>query len=157
MIDGLDDVDAAILEVLAVDGRIANNALAERVGVAPSTCLARVRALRERGVVRGFAADIDPAALGHPIQAIIAVVMASHARDRLMAFMDEARQMPEVLNVYLLGGEEDFFLHVAAPTVENLHEVVIGRLSGHPDVASTRTSLVFKYARSGRVPLSATR
>ncbi len=58
----LDDVDRRILGVLAADGRMPNNALAAEVGVAPSTCLARVRALRDSGVIRGYHADIDPAA-----------------------------------------------------------------------------------------------
>ena len=72
-----------MLRVLAADARIPNNALAERVGIAPSTCLGRVRALRERGVIRGYHADIDPAALGRPIQAMIAVRLQSHARGHI--------------------------------------------------------------------------
>src|SRR5919201_5857093 len=82
-----DEVDRRILRVLAEDARIPNNALAERVGIAPSTCLGRVRALRERGVIRGYHADIDPAALGRPIQAMIAVRLQSHARSRIRAFV----------------------------------------------------------------------
>ena len=66
----LDDVDRDILGALAEDGRIPNNALAERVGVAPSTCLSRMRALRSSGVIRGIHADIDPAAVGRPLQAM---------------------------------------------------------------------------------------
>jgi len=60
----LDDIDRHIVRELARDARVANNALAERVGIAPSTCLGRVRSLRERGVIRGYHADVDPAALG---------------------------------------------------------------------------------------------
>ena len=75
----LDPVDRAILHELAVDARVPNNALAERVGVAPSTCLARVRALRQSGVIRGFHADIAPAALGRDLEAMIAVRLAAHA------------------------------------------------------------------------------
>jgi len=69
----LDAVDQAILEILSGDARITNNALAERVGVAPSTCLARVKALRESGVLRGFHAEIDLGALGRPLQAMISI------------------------------------------------------------------------------------
>jgi hypothetical protein len=60
----LDDTDRIILHELARDARLPNNTLAQRAGIAPSTCLARVRALRERGVIRGYHADISPAALG---------------------------------------------------------------------------------------------
>ena len=63
----LDDVDRAILEALSDDARIPNSRLAERLGIAPSTCLARVRALRRGGILRGFHADIDMAALGRPL------------------------------------------------------------------------------------------
>src|SRR5438045_3270909 len=79
----LDDVDRRILRELVADARIPNNALAERVGIAPSTCLGRVRALREGGVIRGYHADVDPAALGRPIQAMISVRLQSHARGHI--------------------------------------------------------------------------
>ena len=76
----LDGTDRAILQVLADDARISNKELADRVGIAQSTCLARVRALRESGVIRGFHADIDPRALGHDLQAMIAIRLQPHAR-----------------------------------------------------------------------------
>src|ERR671927_263785 len=76
----LDDIDRRLVRELAIDARIPNNALAKRVGIAPSTCLGRVRSLRERGVIRGYHADVDPAALGRPIQAMIAVRLQAHAR-----------------------------------------------------------------------------
>ncbi|MBF6394161.1 winged helix-turn-helix transcriptional regulator, partial [Nocardia farcinica] len=69
----LDDVDRILLDELARDGRMTNNALAAAAGIAPSTCLGRVRSLVERGVIRGFHADIDPAALGRSLQAMISV------------------------------------------------------------------------------------
>ena len=85
----LDDVDRAILEIAvrATPGS-PNNQLAERVGVAPSTCLARVRALRESGVLRGFHAEIDLGALGRPLQAMIAVRLAVHDRAQIEDFTD---------------------------------------------------------------------
>src|SRR5918911_1241847 len=75
----LDDTDHAILAALRTDARIPNKLLAERVGVAPSTCLARVRALRERGVIRGYYADVDPRAIGHDLQAMIAIRLDANA------------------------------------------------------------------------------
>ena len=110
----LDDIDRRIVHELARDARLPNNALADRVGIAPSTCLGRVRALRERGVIRGYHADVDPAALGRPLQAMIAVRLQSHARGRIRAFVAEVAGLPEVLNVFFLAGKDDFLLHVAA-------------------------------------------
>ena len=69
----LDHVDRAIVDELSADARLPNNALAERVGIAPSTCLGRVRALRESGVIRGFHADVDPTLTGRPFAAPMAI------------------------------------------------------------------------------------
>ena len=135
--------------MLADDARVPNNALAERVGVAPSTCLARVRALRERGIIRGYHADIDPAALGRPIQAMIAVRLQSHARGHIPEFAAQVARLPEVLNVFFLAGAVDFYVHIAATSTENLRDFVVVNLSGNPDVALTETNLIFEHIKSG--------
>ena len=145
----LDDVDRRILVLLAADARMPNNALAERVGIAPSTCLTRVRALRENGTIRGFHADVDPAAFGRGLQAMITVRLQSHARGHIPDFMTKIAQLPEVLNVYFLGGADDFLVHIAATGTENLREFVVVNLSGNPDVALTETNLIFEHVRAG--------
>jgi DNA-binding Lrp family transcriptional regulator len=143
----VDEVDLRILGALVEDARLPNNALAARAGIAPSTCLARVRALRERGMVRGYHADVDPAAFGRPIQAMIAVRLQSNARSHIPAFMTKIAQLPEVLNVYFLGGADDFLVHIAATGTENLRDFVVVNLSGNPDVALTETNLIFEHVR----------
>jgi DNA-binding Lrp family transcriptional regulator len=145
----LDDVDHRILRVLARDARVPNNALAEEVGIAPSTALGRVRALRERGVIRGYHADIDPVALGRPIQAMISVRLQSHARGHLSSFAAQVAELPEVLNVFFLAGAVDFYVHIAAASTEHLRDFVVVNLSGNPDVAVTETSLIFDHIRGG--------
>jgi DNA-binding Lrp family transcriptional regulator len=146
----LDDIDRHIVRELARDARIANNALAERVGIAPSTCLGRVRSLRDRGVIRGYHADVDPAALGMPLQAMIAVRLQSHARSRIRAFVVDVAGLPEVLNVFFLAGKDDFLLHVAAASTTTLREFV-ETLSSNPDVSYTETSLIFEHIRADAV------
>ena len=143
----LDDIDRHIVRELALDARIANNALAERVGVAPSTCLGRVRSLRERGVIRGYHADVDPAALGRPLQAMIAVRLQSHARNQIRGFAARVAGLPEVLNVFFLAGKDDFLLHVAAASTSSLRDFV-ERLSSNADVSYTETSLIFEHIRA---------
>lgn len=145
----LDGVDRRILGHLAVDARIPNNALADLVGIAPSTCLGRVRALRDSGVIRGYHADIDPAALGRPIQAMIAVRLQSHARGHITEFVAKVAALPEVRNVFFLGGADDFLVHIAATGTENLRDFVVVNLSGNPDVALTETNLIFEHVRGG--------
>jgi DNA-binding Lrp family transcriptional regulator len=144
----LDAVDRAILHELAVDARIPNNALAERVGVAPSTCLARVRALRERGVIRGFHADVEPAALGRDLQAMIAVRLAGHARGSMGPFVTRMGRLPEVLDVYFVAGVNDYLLHVAVGSTADLRDFVAEHLNRDPDVAATETNLIFEHTRA---------
>ena len=146
----LDEIDQHIVRELARDARIPNNALAERVGVAPSTCLGRVRSLRERGVIRGYHADVDPAALGRPLQAMIAVRLQSHARGRIREFVAGVAGLPEVLNVFFLAGKDDFLLHVAAASTAALRDFV-ETLSSNGDVSYTETSLIFEHIRADAV------
>ncbi|NMH97496.1 Lrp/AsnC family transcriptional regulator [Pseudonocardia acidicola] len=144
----LDDTDRAILRALATDARIPNNALAEQVGIAPSTCLARVRALRERGVIRGFHADIDPRAVGHDLEAMIAVRLQAHARSNMAQFVARISALPEVLDVYFVAGANDYLIHVATSSTDELRWFVAEQLSRHPDVANTETSLIFEHIRA---------
>lgn len=143
----LDDLDQRIVTALRREGRLPNNALAEQVGVAASTCLTRVRSLVERGVISGFHAEVDPAWLGRPIQAMIAVRLRSDARGTINAFSDRLAAMPEVLNVYFLAGADDFHVHVAAKDPEDLRSFVVDHLSSAPQVALTETNLIFEHKR----------
>jgi DNA-binding Lrp family transcriptional regulator len=143
----IDETDMVILRELARDARLPNNALAQRAGIAASTCLARVRSLRERGVIRGYHADIDPAALGRPLQAMVAVRLQADSRGHLRSFVAGMAQLPEVLNVFFLAGKDDFLLHVAAASTQALRDLV-ERLSRNADVAYTETSLIFEHVRA---------
>src|SRR5882757_2708203 len=143
----LDDTDRAILEALSEDARIPNNRLAERVGVAPSTALQRVRALREAGVLLGFHAEIDLAALGRPLQAMVAVRLAVHNREQIETFTDAVRQLPGVLTVFHLAGATDYLVWLAAADAQDLREFVVDHLATHPAVAHAETSLIYEHRR----------
>jgi DNA-binding Lrp family transcriptional regulator len=143
----LDEIDRRIVLELARDARMPNNTLAQRAGIAPSTCLGRVRALRERGVIRGYHADVDQAALGRPLQAMIAVRLQSDARGHLRGFVRDVARLPEVLNVFFLAGKDDFLLHVATASSDYLRDFV-ETLSSNSDVAYTETSLIFEHVRA---------
>ena len=146
----LDETDRRIILELARDARLPNNTLARLAGIAPSTCLGRVRALRERGVIRGYHADVDPAALGRPLQAMIAVRLQSDARGHIRAFVADVATRDEVLNVFFLAGKDDFLLHVAAASTSSLREFV-ETLSSNGDVSYTETSLIFEHIRADAV------
>jgi DNA-binding Lrp family transcriptional regulator len=144
---GLDAVDRAILEALSDDARVPNSRLAERLGIAPSTCLARVRALQSSGVLRGFHADIDMAALGRPLQAMIAVRLTVHHREQIEAFTRAVRELPGVLSVFHVAGVNDYLVWVAAADAHDLREFVVDHLATHPSVAHAETSLIYEHRR----------
>ena len=148
----LDDVDRRLLTLLHADARISNSALADAVGVAPSTCHGRVRRLQELGVIRGFHADIDPAAIGLPLQAMVSVSLQSGARGKIRAFVHQIRRKPQVIDVYFLAGADDFIIHVAARDTDDLRSFVVDNLNADADVAGTQTSLIFEHLR-GASPL----
>jgi len=143
----LDDVDKRLLAELAHDARMPNNALADRVGIAPSTCSLRLKRLREVGAIRGFHADIAPEALGLPIQAMIAVRVQPNARASIGDLTSRLARLPGVLNVYFLAGSVDFLVQVAAESPDALREFVTEHLSASRQFASTETSLVFDHVR----------
>src|SRR3954454_5407400 len=118
----LDDVDRRLVEALAEDARLPNARLAERAGIAPSTCVARVRALRARGVLRGFHAEVDLAQLGRPLQAMVAVRLAVHAREQIDTFTRHVRDLPGVLSVFHLAGATDYLVWVAERDAQGLRE-----------------------------------
>jgi DNA-binding Lrp family transcriptional regulator len=148
----LDDVDRRILSLLHADARMTNNSLAETVGIAPSTCHGRVRRLVDLGVIRGFYADIDPVAVGLPLQAMISVSLQSNARGKIRSFIQQISSKRQVRDVYFLAGADDFILHVAARDTEDLRAFVVENLNADADVAGTQTSLIFEHLR-GAAPI----
>lgn len=143
----LDRTDRAIVDALQKDARVSNKELAEQVGLAPSTCLERVRALRTRGVIRGYHALIDRAALGRDIEAIIAVRVRPHSRELVDAFRRHVLDLPETIELFHVSGADDFLLHVALADTEALRDFILDALAARPEVAHIETHLVFDQAR----------
>ena len=141
----IDAVDRQIIEQLQLNGRMTNAELAERVGIAPSSCVARVRSLVSRGIITGFTASVDPAVMGMTLQVLVSVTIRSGARQRISEFSEELRALPEVLQLFFLGGVEDFIIHLAARDSDHVRDFVMEHLSAHPAVSSTRTSIVFSH------------
>src|ERR1700737_5313313 len=101
-----DDLGRRILNALHDDARVPNSVLADMVGIAPSTCHGRLRRLQDIGVIRGFYTDVDPAAIGRPLQAMISVNLQSNARGRIRHFISESRNLPQVIHVSFLAGAD---------------------------------------------------
>lgn len=144
----LDAIDRAIVRLLSADGRMPNNAIADTVGIAPSTCLSRIRSLVDRGVIRGFHADVDPTAIGLGVQVLIAVRLKASTRSHVGTFAREVAKLPGVMNVYFLGGADDFMLHIAAANTDAVRDFVAEHLSRRDDVANTVTNLIFDHVQA---------
>ncbi|MFH5232383.1 Lrp/AsnC family transcriptional regulator [Antrihabitans spumae] len=142
----LDDVDQILVDALRRDARMPNNALAALAGIAPSTALGRVRSLIERGVIRGFHADIDPRALGRGLEALISVRLQAHARKH-EAFTRRIAKLQEVVDIYFIAGANDYLLHIAVLDAHSLRDFVIEHLGADPEVAGTETTLIFEHLR----------
>lgn len=148
----LDETDTMLIELLQENGRMPNSELAERAGIAPSTCISRVKALLERGIITGFTATVDPLSVGIDLQVLISVSIRAGARQRIAELSEQLQRQPEVMQLFFLGGAEDFIIHLAAHSAEQVRDFVMDHLSAHPAVASTRTSMVFDHFSTGPRP-----
>lgn len=143
----LDDIDRSIIRELQRDARRSNKALAHAVGVSPSTMLHRVRSLEQRGVVRGYHADIDPGSLGRRVEALVAVKLRSKAPAAVDEFIDAVWQLDETIAVTKVTGDDDVLVHVSAPDVSALAETVLAAIASAPHVSDERTSIIFQHRR----------
>ena len=141
----LDGIDRKLVVALQKNARITNKELAELVGLAPSSCLERLRRLRARGVVRGFHADVDPALLGRPIQAIIGVRLRIHSRALIDDFREHLLQLPESLAMFHVGGADDYLVHVAVRDTEHLRNLVLDEFTARSEVEHVETRLIFEF------------
>jgi DNA-binding Lrp family transcriptional regulator len=141
----LDATDRALLRALSANARVTGSELAAMVGIAQSTVALRLRRLQHDGYLKGSHADIDLAALGVTLQALIAVKLVKHVRTEVDAFRQSAPTWPGVLALFHMGGADDYLLHVASRSATDLRQFVLTYLAGHPAVAHTETNLIFEH------------
>lgn len=141
----LDELDRRLLGLLRDNARMTNQALSEALGVAPSTCLTRMKALQRAGVIRRFTVEVEPKALGQSIEALISVRLRPGARQQMAAFGESLKKVPEVSQFFFLAGADDFLIHVRARDTDHIRQFVLEHLSSNPIVAATQTSLVFEH------------
>ncbi|RKH12105.1 Lrp/AsnC family transcriptional regulator [Corallococcus sp. CA053C] len=145
----LDRIDRAILTALQNNARLSNKELAAQVGLAPSSCLTRVRKLEAEGVIQAYRAQLDPRALGLGLQALIGVQLRLHVGEAFGSIGNHLRSLPETVAVYCLGGSTDFLVHVVCRDTEHLRVLTIQSFTSRPEVARIETSLVFSFTSSG--------
>lgn len=144
----LDGIDRAILSVLQAQGRLPNSELAERVHLSPSACHRRVARLEAAGVIRGYAALLDPQAAGRRSIVFVEITLRGQTTETLEAFEREAARLPEVLECHLMAGTADYLLKVAARDPEDFARIHREALARLPGVAQMQSSFSLKVVRS---------
>jgi Lrp/AsnC family leucine-responsive transcriptional regulator len=144
----LDAIDRNILNVLQTDGRISNLDLAERVGLSPTPCSRRVKRLEESGVISGYTARVDPAALEQAISVMITVRLSQQSPADIESFITTVHSLPEITECVLVTGNLDYVLRVRARDVEALKDFVLTKLKAIPSLSETTTMLIFETVKS---------
>ncbi len=149
--DGLDALDRTILRHLQSDGRLTNVELAQRVRLSPSPCLRRVKSLEDRGYIRGYTALLDRARVGRGLHVVVMVSLTSQRQETLEAFETAVAALEDVLECYLMAGESDYLLVVAAADLDSYQRFFTKSLGELPGVASLRTLISMKTVKSTTV------
>ncbi|MCB1818319.1 MAG: Lrp/AsnC family transcriptional regulator [Gammaproteobacteria bacterium] len=141
----IDGFDRRILEVLQTEGRISNQELAERIGLSPSPCLRRVRALEDSGVIAGYRAVLDSRKLGLTLLALIHISMDRHTPERFANFEEKVRALPEVLECLLITGQDaDYQIKVIVRDMEAYQALLLNKITRIEGVSGVHSSFVMR-------------
>ena len=140
-----DRYDLQILRLLQENGRLSNQELADRIGLSPSPCLRRVRALEDAGVIAGYRALVDAKALGLSLMALIHISMDQHTPERFEGFEAAIRDIPEVLECLLITGQAaDYQLKVVVRDMDAYQQLLLSRITRIPGVTGVHSSFVLR-------------
>ncbi|PPD33630.1 MAG: AsnC family transcriptional regulator [Methylomonas sp.] len=141
----LDRFDRQILQILQTDARISNQELADRIGLSPSPCLRRVRALEESGLITGYRALLDAKSLGLTLMALIHISMDQHTPERFNDFETAIADIPEVMECLLITGQSaDYQLKVVVKDLDAYQELLLKRITGIKGVSGVHSSFVLR-------------
>lgn len=143
----MDAIDRRILEELQQDGSLSNVALAQRVGLSPSPCLARVKALEKSGVIRQYVALADASRLGLGLNVFINISLKTQSKEALARFEERIGALDEVMECYLMTGDSDYLLRVVVPDIGALERFILERLSPMAEVEKIRSGFALKQVR----------
>ena len=143
----MNEIDRKILNALQYNARLSNVELSEMVGLSPSPCLARVKALAKSGVIKKHVTLLDPEKLNLSINVFIRISLTSQTKDLLHKFESTVILFPEVLECYLMTGDSDYLLRVATTDVNSFREFVLSKLTPIEGVSNIRTSLALKQVK----------
>jgi len=148
----LDAIDLRILTILYNDADITNKELAAQIGIAPSTCLERVKRLKSNGVIKNAFIEVDLKTIGGNIEAIAAIRLQPYSEDIVNQLRDDLLKLPEIISLYHMGGNFDYFIHMSVRDSEHLRQFVFNAITSRDEVTNVETSLIFEHSRSGILP-----
>jgi Lrp/AsnC family leucine-responsive transcriptional regulator len=143
----LDSFNRKILHELQGEGRLPNVELADRVGLSPSPCLARVRQLEEAGIIRGYYGLLDAEKLGPILSVFIQITLDRQSEKTLEIFESTVAELPEVMECYLMTGDADYLLRVVVRDAVSLKDFILEKLTKTPGVANIRSSFSLKQVK----------
>ncbi|HEY2238367.1 MAG TPA: Lrp/AsnC family transcriptional regulator [Streptosporangiaceae bacterium] len=146
----MDGVDRAIIEQLQQDGRLTNQELAARIGLTPAPCLRRVRRLEADGVITGYAATIDSAALGRGFEVLLQAEIATKDLATVEAFEARVSAMDEVVELRRMFGLPDYVIRVRTADADAYERWLTTRLLGDPAIARVDSRITMKLIKSLR-------
>ena len=144
----IDDTDRKILRELQANARLTNQELSERVGLSPSPCLRRLRRLEAEGIITGYSATFDEAKLGLPVAIFMSVKLEKQIDSALVAFEAEIMKHPEVVDCWLMTGDNDYLLRVLTPGLPEYEAFLTGTLTKIPGIASIQSSVSLRRVKS---------
>lgn len=140
----IDRLDRAILHELQLDAKLTNHALAASVHLSESACLRRVRRLEEAGMIRGYVGLVDQTRAGYPDNVFVQITLDSQQRDDLAAFEAAVKQLPEVMECYLMSGDADYLLRVIVADARDYERIHSQHLTGLPGVDRVHSSFALR-------------
>jgi Lrp/AsnC family leucine-responsive transcriptional regulator len=146
----LDRFDRAILQVLQLDGRIANSTLAERVNLSESASLRRMRSLEEAGLIEGYTAVLNQQKAGCPVNVFVNITLDRQDETDLRKFEDAVRKIPEVMECYLMTGDYDYLVRVVVADTADFERLHSKHLTRLPGVARVHSSFALRTVQKAR-------
>lgn len=144
----LDEYDKQIIHLLQEDATISNKALAAKINLAPSSCLMRVKALVNSGIIKKTIAIVDEKILGYQITAFLRVELKNINKASIDGFLNIVLQYEQVLQCYMITGGGQFLLKIIAKNLEDYRDFLINKLTSIENVGNVESSLVMNVEKN---------
>jgi DNA-binding Lrp family transcriptional regulator len=152
----LDHYSLRLLDALMRDARQTVQQLADAVGLSPSPCWKRIKAMEARGVIRGYAALVDPEKVGLGLRVVVEANLAQHREDQVRRFEQAVAAVPEIVQCHSTTGESDYVMTVLVADIKRFEQFLHDTLLRLPGITHVRSRIVLKELKADtRLPLPA--